>query len=54
MADPLTAGLLIAAAGGVVGLFIRIEHRLTRVETTLEVLLKRENKCPPPLDKNMT
>lgn len=51
--DPLTSGLLIAAAGGVVGMFIRIEYRLTRVETRLEILLEKRPQCQPTLEGPM-
>ena len=50
MTDPITSGLLIAAAAGVVGMFLRIEHRLTKVETTVTHIKEHMNKCPPPLD----
>lgn len=49
MADPLTTGLLIAAAAGVVGMFIRIEHRLTKVETTVTHIREHLTGCQPPL-----
>jgi hypothetical protein len=50
--DPLTTGLLIAAAGGVVGMFIRIEYRLTRMETLLTVHLEERPQCQPSLETN--
>lgn len=43
--DPVTTGLLIAAAGGIVALFIRIEHRLTKVETSLTFILENLPGC---------
>ena len=54
MTDPITAGLLIAAAVGVIGMFIRIEHRLTKVETTVHFIKENMTGCQPPLDNDTT
>ena len=50
MTDPITSGLLIAAAAGVVGMFLRIEHRLTKVETTVTHIKEHMTECQPPSD----
>ena len=52
MTDPITTGLIITAAAGVIGMFLRIEHRLTKVETTVEYIKENIAGCQPPLDKN--
>ena len=52
MTDPITSGLLIAAAAGIVGMFLRIEHRLTKVETTLTYIQENITQCQPPSGKN--
>ncbi len=46
--------LCIWAGTGVVliGLFVRIEHRLTKVETTLTIIAGRIGLCQPNLGKN--
>jgi len=35
------------------GFFIRIEHRFTRLETLVEMLLKKAGICLPNSDENM-
>ena len=50
MTDPITTGLLITAAAGIIGMFIRIEHRLTKVETTVDYIKENISGCQPPLD----
>ena len=37
----------------VVVLFIRIEHRLTKVETTISIIAGKLGLCQPNLDKNI-
>lgn len=54
MTDPLSTGLLIAAAAGIIGMFIRIEHRLTKVETTIHFIKEHISGCQPPLDNDTT
>lgn len=54
MTDPLSTGLLIAAAAGVVGMFLRIEHRLTKVETTVHFIKENMTACQPPSDNDTT
>ena len=50
MTDPITTGLLITAAAGIIGMFLRIEHRLTKVETTVTHIKEHMTGCQPPLD----
>ena len=37
----------------IVGLFVRIEHRLTKVETMIEVFAGRRRVCPPSSERNI-
>ena len=50
MYEPLTTGFLITAAVGIIGMFFRIEHRLTKVETTVTHIKEHMIGCQPPLD----
>lgn len=45
-----------AGIGGiiiVIGLFVRIEHRMTKVETTLSIVAGRLGLCQPNLGKDI-
>ena len=50
--DPFALGIFITIGAAVVGMFIRIEHRLTKVETTIEYIKDNISGCQQPLDKN--
>ena len=50
-----TWGVTVTAIGlavVIVGLFVRIEHRLTKVETLIMVVAGRLGICQPPLGKD--
>ena len=36
----------------VIGMFVRIEHRMTKVETTMSIIAGRVGLCQPSLDEN--
>lgn len=48
MTDPVDLAFVAAIGGAVVGMFLRIEHRLTKVETTVLDIKEHIDKCPPP------
>lgn len=52
MIDPFSIGIFITVGAAVVGMFFRIEHRLTKVETTLAFIQEHMTGCQPTLDKN--
>ena len=45
--DPFQTGLFITIGAAIVGMFIRIEHRLTKVETTVIDIKEHMSGCPP-------
>ena len=45
--DPFSLGIFITIGAAVVGMFIRIEHRLTKVETSLTYIQENMTGCPP-------
>ena len=50
-----TWAMAAAGIGGllvIIGLFVRIEHRMTKVETTLGIIAGRMGLCQPNLDQN--
>ena len=50
-----TWAMAAAGIGGllvIIGLFVRIEHRMTKVETTLQIIAGRMGLCQPNLDQN--
>ena len=47
MTDPFSIGVFITIGAAIVGMFVRIEHRVTKVETTLEFILRNVTGCPP-------
>jgi len=51
--DPFTIGISVTIGAAVIGMFIRIEHRLTKVETTLNFIQENISGCQPTLDENM-
>ena len=51
--DPITIGISITIGAAVIGMFFRIEHRLTKVETTLHFIQENITGCQPHSDKNM-
>ena len=48
--DPFTIGISITIGAAVIGMFFRIEHRLTKVETTLTFIQEHMNGCQPTLE----
>lgn len=48
--DPFQAGLFITIGAAVVGMFLRIEHRITKVETTLTFIQRSMTGCQPTLE----
>ena len=51
--DPFTIGISLTIGGAIVGMFIRIEHRLTKVETTLTYIQEHMTECQPPSEDHM-
>ena len=51
--DPLTVGISVTIGAAVIGMFFRIEHRLTKVETTLAFIQEHMTGCQPTSDENM-
>lgn len=50
--DMITTGILTAAGAAIIGMFFRIEHRLTRVETQLDHIREKMTGCQQPLETN--
>ena len=50
--DPFQTGLFIAIGGAVIGMFFRIEHRLTKVETIVEDIKEHLPGCPQTSEEN--
>ncbi|MDP1710656.1 MAG: hypothetical protein Q8L46_01825 [candidate division WWE3 bacterium] len=47
MLDPIETGLFLTVGAAVVGMFFRIEHRLTKVETTVTHIKEHMSGCQP-------
>ena len=45
MTDPVNVAIFITISAAVIGMFFRIEHRLTKVETTLAFIKDNLNGC---------
>ena len=43
--DTFTTGIAIAVGAAIVGMFFRIEHRLTTLETTLSYIVRSLPQC---------
>ena len=54
MTDPFTAGAIIAAIGGIYGMFLRIERRLTRLETNVTHIKEHMSSCQPTTEEPTT
>ena len=50
--DPFQTGLFITIGAAIVGMFIRIEHRLTKVETIVEHIKEHTPGCPQTSEEN--
>lgn len=50
MIDPFSAGVFLTTAAGIIGMFIRIESRLTKLETTIKYIKENMKGCQPTLD----
>jgi len=50
--DPFTVGISVTIGAAVIGMFIRIEHRLTKVETKIDFIQDNMNGCQPHSDEN--
>ncbi len=50
--DPFTIGISVTIGGAIVCMFIRIEHRLTKVETTLAFIKGNMNGCQPTSEED--
>ena len=48
MMEIITTGTLITAGAAIIGMFIRIEHRLTKVETKLDFIQENITGCQQP------
>jgi uncharacterized membrane protein YqgA involved in biofilm formation len=48
--DPFAFGLFVTIGGAVIGMFIRIEHRLTKLETKVDAIQGCFPACQPPLE----
>ena len=46
--DIITTGILSTAGAAIIGMFIRIEHRLTKVETKLDFIQWNLTGCQQP------
>lgn len=49
--DPFQTGLFVTIGAAIVGMFIRIEHRLTQVETTVTHIKEHMTGCQPTLEE---
>lgn len=54
MIDPFSAGIYLTTAAGIIAMFIRIENRITRLETTLKFIQENMFRCQQPSDKPTT
>jgi len=50
--DPFTIGISVTIGGAIVGMFIRIEHRLTKVETMLTFIQENIIGCQQPSEES--
>ena len=50
--DPFTIGIFVTIGSAIVGMFIRIEHRLTKVETKIDFIQENIIGCQQPLETN--
>ena len=50
MIDTIMSGILTIAGTAIIGMFIRIEHRLTKVETTISFIKENIIRCQQPLE----
>lgn len=50
--NPSQIKISITIGGAVIGMFIRIEHRLTKVETKLNFIQENIIGCQPPSEEN--
>lgn len=48
--DIFSSALFITIGAAVVSMFLRIENRLTKVETTLAFIQEHMSGCQPPLE----
>ena len=46
--EPFTVGISVTIGAAVIGMFIRIEHRLTKVETKLDFIQQAIPGCQQP------
>lgn len=53
MTDPIEIGFAFAIGSGIIGMFLRIEHRLTKLETKLDNIEENITGCQPPLENPM-
>ena len=49
MIDPFSAGVFITSAAAIFGMFLRIENRITKIETTLKQMKEQGARCQPRL-----
>ena len=54
MLNSIDWGVLVVIGGAIVTMFIRIEHRLTKVETMISQHMKESHQCQPPLEDPTT
>jgi hypothetical protein len=50
--DPFNMGISVTIGVAVVGMFLRIEHRLTTVETKIDNLEGKITGCQPTSEEN--
>ena len=48
--EPFTIGISVTIGAAVIGMFIRIEHRLTKVETKIDFIQENIIGCQQPLE----
>jgi len=48
--DPFTLGISVTIGSAIIGMFMRIEHRLTKLETKVDSIQGCLPACQPPSD----
>ena len=53
MIDPFGAGVFVTSAAAIFGMFLRIENRITKIESTLKQMQGERTGCQPRLEERM-